>query len=64
MADTYRQLLDGKPHPASGMRPWVKRGVFGLAAVSIASWVLSRKGTTTGEKVSTPRARAEPPENT
>jgi hypothetical protein len=42
IADTYRQLLDAGA-PTSGTRRWVKRGVLGLAAVSLAGWVWRRK---------------------
>jgi hypothetical protein len=41
-ADIYRQLINPDP-PTSGTRRWVRRGVFGLAAVGIAGWAWRRK---------------------
>ncbi len=40
-AEAYRQLL-APERPASAVNRWMKRGVFGLAAVSIAGWVWTR----------------------
>ena len=40
-ADTYRQLLAAdavKP----GMKRWVRRGAFGVAALGVAGWLLQR----------------------
>ena len=48
VADTYRQLLEPNPQSSGTMR-WVKRGVFGLAAVGMAGWVWRRKAATRGE---------------
>jgi hypothetical protein len=42
-ADTYRQLLNPERPPA-GLPRWATRGVFGLAAVSMAGWMWLRKG--------------------
>jgi predicted nucleic acid-binding Zn-ribbon protein len=44
-AETYRQLLasDRAERAAPGTSRWLKRGVFGLAAVSAAAWALKRK---------------------
>ena len=50
-ADTYRQLLDAN-RQTSGTRRWLKRGVLGLAAVSMAGWAWRRKATTRGEAIS------------
>jgi hypothetical protein len=41
-AEAYRQLLAPERPPAA-LNRWMKRGVFGLAAVSIAGWVLQRR---------------------
>jgi hypothetical protein len=49
--DTYRQLLDAN-RQTSGTRRWVKRGVLGLAAVSMAGWAWRRKAATRGEAIS------------
>ena len=44
-ADTYRQLLNSD-RPNSGAGRWVKRSVFGLAALGIAGWAWRRKSST------------------
>jgi hypothetical protein len=41
--ETYRQLLSGEPTPPAAVR-WLKRGVFGFAAVSAAAWAWNRSG--------------------
>ena len=41
-AELYRQLLNPDRTPPQAGR-WLKRGVFGLAAVSAAAWALKRK---------------------
>ena len=44
-AEMYRQLL-ASDHPdrrSPATSRWMKRGVFGLAAVSAAAWALKRK---------------------
>jgi hypothetical protein len=60
-AETYRQLLGGD-RPASGVTRWMRRGALGLAAVSIAGWVWSRKGPAGGERSTTPEAPPKPSE--
>jgi hypothetical protein len=40
--DTYRQLLGTDNRPPNPRR-WVKRGVLGLAAVSVAGWLWRHK---------------------
>jgi hypothetical protein len=40
--DTYRQLLGADNRP-SNQRRWVKRGVLGLAVVSVAGWMWRHK---------------------
>ena len=44
-AEMYRQLLasDRSDHASPATSRWLKRGVFGLAAVSAAAWALKRK---------------------
>ena len=44
-AHTYRQLLDADREPSGTMR-WVRRGVFGVAALGVAGWVFRRNATT------------------
>jgi hypothetical protein len=39
--ETYRQLLAGHRTEPKGMR-WLKRGVFGFAAVGAAAWAWKR----------------------
>ena len=42
--EVYRQLLSGKPaQPAAGR--WLKRGVFGIAAIGAAAYAWKRSGT-------------------
>jgi len=60
-ADTYRQLLEGE-RQASGVTRWIRRGAVGIAAVSIAGWIWSRKGAIGGERIATPGAPEEHPE--
>jgi hypothetical protein len=48
-AETYKQLLAAdavKP----GMKRWVKRGAFGVAALGVAGWLLQRGGSRSPEK--------------
>ena len=45
-ADTYRQLLYPERNQPATQR-WLRRGAFGLAAVSAAAWMLKRNA---GEK--------------
>jgi predicted nucleic acid-binding Zn-ribbon protein len=40
-AETYRQLLEGTPE-TSGKKRWMKRGIVGLAAISMAGWAWRR----------------------
>ena len=47
-ANTYRQLLDADQQ-SSGTRRWVKRGLFGVAALGMAGWVFRRKAPTRSE---------------
>ena len=64
-ADTYSQLLDGN-RETSDMRRWVKRGVLGLAAVSMAGWAWRRKAATGGKTTSpasTAASRERPKNN-
>jgi hypothetical protein len=44
-AEMYRQLLasDASDRVSPATARWLKRGVFGLAAVSAAAWALKRK---------------------
>jgi|SRR6266699_2116346 len=58
-ADTYRQLLEGD-RQASGAKRWITRGALGLAAVSFAGWVWSRRGATGGERIAAPGASPAP----
>ena len=60
-AETYRQLLEGD-RPASGVERWMKRGAFGLAAVSVAGWLWSRAGAT-GKPTAKPDVSPDRPEN-
>ena len=60
-ADTYRQLLEGD-RQAPGVKRWMTRGALGLAAVSLAGWVWSRKGARGGGRIATPGGPPEPPE--
>ena len=64
-ADAYHQLLDAN-RQTSGTRRWVKRGVLGLAAISMAGWAWRRKAATGGEATSPapPPPLPERPENT
>src|SRR5215210_7752177 len=39
--DTYRQLLSGE-RSQSGARRWLKRGMFGFAAIGAAAWAWKR----------------------
>jgi hypothetical protein len=55
-ADTYRQLLDGNRETSHASR-WVKRGVLGLAAVSMAGWAWRRKAATGGKAILPDEAR-------
>lgn len=55
-ADTYRQLLSGE-RQTSGLNRWMKRGVVGLAAVSLAGWVW-RTNAADGEKAAEKAAEA------
>ena len=41
-ADTYRELL-APDQTRSGPARWLRRGVFGVAAVSVAGWLWRRK---------------------
>jgi hypothetical protein len=54
-AETYRQLLNPERNQPGASR-WLRRGAFGLAAVSAAAWMLKR---TAGEK--TPSGEAGQP---
>jgi len=47
-ANTYRQLLD-TDRQSSGTMRWVRRGVFGVAALGMAGWVWRRKSATRTE---------------
>jgi hypothetical protein len=57
--ETYRQLLAPERAQPSASR-WLKRGAFGLAAVSAAAWVL--KWSAAGEKSEAPPRRETPSE--
>jgi hypothetical protein len=46
--NTYRQLLEADRQPSGTMR-WVRRGVFGVAALGMAGWVFRRKAPTRSE---------------
>jgi hypothetical protein len=48
-AQTYRQLLDADRQPSGTMR-WVRRGVFGVAALGMAGWVFRRNASTTANR--------------
>jgi hypothetical protein len=43
-AETFRQLLEVDRKP-SGVKRWMTPGALGLAAVAVAGWAWSRKGT-------------------
>jgi hypothetical protein len=47
-ANAYRQLLEADRQPSGAMR-WVRRGMFGMAALGMAGWVLRRKETPRSE---------------
>ena len=57
-ADTYRQLLD-ENRETSHTKRWVKGGVLGLAAISMAGWAWRRKAATGGDAIApaTPAAQ-------
>jgi len=56
-AELYRQLLaSDRAQPAVAL--WLKRGVFGLAAVSAAAWALKRRAA--GKEIG-PVGRPKPP---
>ena len=55
-ADTYRRLLYPEPNQPGSSR-WLKRGAFGIAAVSAAAWMLKRN---TGGEKSAANSPAEP----
>ena len=60
-AEMYRQLLaPDRASPATSR--WLKRGVFGLAAVSAAAWALKRKPAGDGD--ASGRPPKDPPEST
>jgi len=44
--ETYRQLL--KPDPRPDKSRWLRRGVIGVTAVSVASWLWRRSAAETG----------------
>jgi len=50
-AETYRRLLSPERNQPAASR-WLRRGAFGLAAVSAAAWMLKRNAGTDGEKPS------------
>jgi hypothetical protein len=59
-AEMYRQLLaPDRASPATSR--WLKRGVFGLAAVSAAAWALKRKAAGDDDEASAhpPKAPSE-----
>ena len=58
-ADTYRQLLEG-PKEAAGKHRWMKRGIVGLAAISMAGWAWRRSAAAGGESTSSTTAGALP----
>src|SRR4051794_13587159 len=62
--DTYRQLLEGA-HDASGKSRWMKRGIVGLAAISMAGWAWRRSAATGGDATSSTPSGGAPdrPEN-
>jgi len=41
-AETYRRLLSPERNQQGTSSSWLKRGAFGLAAVSAAAWMLKR----------------------
>jgi predicted nucleic acid-binding Zn-ribbon protein len=47
-AETYRQLLDAT-HATSGKGRWMKRGIVGLAAISMAGWAWRRSASAGGQ---------------
>jgi hypothetical protein len=61
-ADTYRQLLNPERPPA-GLPRWATRGIFGLAAVSMAGWMWLRKGTREGAQRPGARSPSKRPKN-
>jgi hypothetical protein len=62
--DTYRQLLEGT-QGTSGKNRWMKRGIVGLAAISMAGWAWRRSAAVGGETTSStpPGAAPDRPEN-
>ena len=63
-AEMYRQLLasDGSDRVSPATSRWLKRGVFGLAAVSAAAWALKWKAA--GDDAASGRAPKAPSEGT
>lgn len=58
-AETYRRLLSPEPNQ-QGTSRWLRRGAFGLAAVSAAAWMLKRN--VGGEKTPDDGSENSPPE--
>jgi hypothetical protein len=48
-ADTYRELLTPDDHRSATSR-WLRRGVIGLTAVSVAGWLWRRSATETQQE--------------
>src|SRR5436853_1501132 len=47
---TYRELLSPAPHGASGVGRWLRRGAFGLAAVTAVGWAWQRRAGTASQR--------------
>jgi predicted nucleic acid-binding Zn-ribbon protein len=48
-ADTFRELLTPDAVQSSGAR-WLRRGAFGVAAVSVVGWLVRRKAAGPGKE--------------
>jgi hypothetical protein len=57
-AETYRRLLSPQGSEPMASR-WLKRGAFGLAAVSAAAWVLKRNAATENAPAGEPGNRPD-----
>ena len=57
-AETYKQLLSPEVARPSAMR-WVKRGAFGLAALSAARWMLRATPDKTDDRTRSPQRRSD-----
>jgi len=47
---TYRELLSPTPPGSTGVGRWLRRGAFGLAAVTAVGWAWQRRGGTAAHR--------------